>query len=149
MEKEQRALRAPTEKQHTLILENRQHAALTGISEVLAFDENQVVLLTDGGFIAPGYDAELDDLRATAADGHRKLAEFQAKEQARTGIAKLKVKHVPAFGFLIEIPKASVALAPADYIRRQTLTTGERFVTPELKEFERQVLGARRERGQG
>ena len=52
MEKEQRALRAPTEKQHTLILENRQHAALTGISEVLAFDENQVVLLTDSGEIA-------------------------------------------------------------------------------------------------
>ena len=108
-----------------------------------AIAEDPPVLLTDGGFIAPGYDAELDDLRATAADGHRKLAEFQAKEQARTVIAKLKVKHVLAFGFLIEIPKASVALAPADYIRRQTLTTGERFVTPELKEFERQVLGAR------
>ena len=52
MEKEQKALRAPTEKQHTLILENRKHAALTGISEVLAFDENQVVLLTDSGEIA-------------------------------------------------------------------------------------------------
>ena len=52
MEKEQKSLRAPTEKQHTLILENRKHAALTGISEVLAFDENQVMLLTDGGEIA-------------------------------------------------------------------------------------------------
>ena len=108
-----------------------------------ALADDPPVLLADGGFIASGYDAELDRLRATAADGHRQLAEFQAREQARTGIAKLKVKHVPAFGFLIEIPKASAALAPADYIRRQTLTTGERFVTPELKEFERQVLGAR------
>ena len=100
------------------------------------------VLLVDGGFIAPGYDAELDELRAIAHEGHRWLAEYQAKEQERTGIAKLKVKHVSTFGFVIEIPKGSVALAPADYERRQTLTTGERYVTPELKEYERKVLGA-------
>ena len=104
--------------------------------------EDPPVLLTDGGFIAAGFDAELDELRSAAAEGHRWLAEFQAREQQRTGIAKLKVKHVPAFGFLIEIPKGSVAQAPADYIRRQTLTTGERYVTPELKEHEQKVLGA-------
>ena len=107
-----------------------------------AVAEDPPVLLTDGGFIAAGYDAELDELRSAAAEGHRWLAEFQAREQQRTGIAKLKVKHVPAFGFLIEIPKGSVAQAPADYIRRQTLTTGERYVTPELKEHEQKVLGA-------
>ena len=100
------------------------------------------VMLTDGGFIAPGYNAELDDLRNIAREGHAWLAEYQAKEQARTGIAKLKVKHVSTFGFVIEIPKSSVALAPADYERRQTLTTGERYITPELKEYERKVLGA-------
>ncbi|MBQ7234467.1 MAG: DNA mismatch repair protein MutS, partial [Kiritimatiellae bacterium] len=100
------------------------------------------VMLTDGGFIAPGYNAELDDLRNIAREGHAWLAEYQAKEQARTGIAKLKVKHVSTFGFVIEIPKGSVALAPADYERRQTLTTGERYITPELKEYERKVLGA-------
>ena len=100
------------------------------------------VLLSEGGFIAPGYDAELDDLRNIAREGHAWLAEFQAREQARTGIAKLKVKHVSTFGFVIEIPKGSIALAPADYERRQTLTTGERYVTPELKEYERKVLGA-------
>ena len=99
-------------------------------------------MMNDGGFIAPGCDAELDDLRKIATEGHQWLAEFQAREQQRTGIAKLKVKHVSTFGFVIEIPKGSVALAPADYERRQTLTTGERYVTPELKEYERKVMGA-------
>ena len=104
--------------------------------------EDPPVMLVDGGFIAPGCDAELDDLRKIATEGHQWLAEFQAREQQRTGIAKLKVKHVSTFGFVIEIPKGSVALAPADYERRQTLTTGERYVTPELKEYERKVMGA-------
>ena len=104
--------------------------------------EDPPVMMNDGGFIAPGCDAELDDLRKIATEGHQWLAEFQAREQQRTGIAKLKVKHVSTFGFVIEIPKGSVALAPADYERRQTLTTGERYVTPELKEYERKVMGA-------
>ncbi len=107
-----------------------------------AIAEDPAVLLSNGGFIAPGYDAALDELRQLATDGRNWMAEYQAKEQQRTGIAKLKVKHVPAFGFMIEIPKASTSLAPADYIRRQTLTTGERYVTPELKEYEQKVLGA-------
>ena len=107
-----------------------------------AIAEDPPVMLTDGGFIAPGYDAELDDLRKIATEGHQWLAEFQAREIQRTGISKLKVKHVSTFGFVIEIPKGSVALAPADYERRQTLTTGERYVTPELKEYERKVMGA-------
>ena len=100
------------------------------------------VQLADGGFIAPGYDAEIDDLRQAAQDGHRWLAEYQAREVSRTGIAKLKVKHVSTFGFVIEVPKGSVSLVPEDYIRRQTLTTGERYTTPELKEYETKVLGA-------
>ena len=107
-----------------------------------AIAEDPPVMLSDGGFIASGHSAELDELRQTATEGRQWIAEFQAREQRRTGIAKLKVKHVPAFGFLIEIPKASVAQAPADYVRRQTLTTGERYVTPELKEYEQKVLGA-------
>ena len=107
-----------------------------------AIADDPPVMLSDGGFIAPGFDTELDEIRKIASEGHQWLAEFQAREQARTGISKLKVKHVPAFGFLIEIPKSFVAQAPADYIRRQTLTTGERYVTPELKEYEQKVLGA-------
>ncbi len=107
-----------------------------------AICDDPPVMLTDGGFIAMGYDQELDELRKIASDGHQWMAEFQAREQQRTGISKLKVKHVSTFGFVIEIPKGLVAKAPADYERRQTLTTGERYVTPELKEYERKVLGA-------
>lgn len=107
-----------------------------------AISEDPPVMMNQGGFIAGGFNAELDEIRQIASDGHRWIAEYQASEQARTGIAKLKVKHVPAFGFLIEIPKGSAAQAPENYIRRQTLTTGERFVTSELKEYEQKVLGA-------
>lgn len=107
-----------------------------------AIVEDPPVMLSDGGFIAPGYDAELDEFRQNAHEGHKWIAEFQAREQARTGIAKLKVKHVSTFGFVIEIPKGSVAMAPEDYIRRQTLTTGERYTTSELKEHESKVVGA-------
>ena len=107
-----------------------------------AIVEEPPALLADGGFIASGYDRELDELREISQEGHKWLAEFQAREQARTGISKLKVKHVSTFGFVIEIPKGSVSQAPEDYIRRQTLTTGERYTTPELKEYESKVLGA-------
>ena len=107
-----------------------------------AIVEEPPALLADGGFIAAGYDRELDELREISHEGHKWLAEFQAREQARTGISKLKVKHVSTFGFVIEIPKGSVSQAPEDYIRRQTLTTGERYTTPELKEYESKVLGA-------
>ena len=124
------------------------HASLHTQTDIVdlvdrAICDDPPVMLTDGGFIASGYDAELDELNRMAAEGHRWLAEFQAREQQRTGISKLKVKHVPAFGLMIEIPKSFVAQAPADYIRRQTLTTGERYVTPELKEYEQKALGAR------
>ena len=100
------------------------------------------VLLADGGFISAGCNAELDDLRRIASEGRQWLAEYQVKEQQRTGISKLKVKHVSTFGYVIEIPKSLVHMAPADYERRQTLTTGERYVTPELSEYERKVVGA-------
>ncbi|MBO6066749.1 MAG: DNA mismatch repair protein MutS, partial [Kiritimatiellae bacterium] len=83
-----------------------------------------------------------DELRAIQRDGHAYLARYQAEEQERTGIKTLKVKHVKNFGFVIEIPKAAAQAAPAEYQRRQTLTTGERFTTPELREYEQKVLGA-------
>jgi DNA mismatch repair protein MutS len=104
--------------------------------------EDPPVALVEGGFIAAGCDAELDDLRSVAGEGRRWLVEFQTREQERTGIRNLKVKHVSTFGFVIEIPKGSLSMVPADYERRQTLTTGERFVTGELKEYERKVMGA-------
>ena len=107
-----------------------------------AIAEEPPVLTAEGGFIAGGYNAELDELRAIQRDGHAYLARYQAEEQERTGIKTLKVKHVKNFGFVIEIPKVAAQSAPPEYQRRQTLTTGERFTTPELREYEQKVLGA-------
>ena len=98
--------------------------------------------LADGGFIRQGYNAELDELRLAATDGKKWVAELQAKEQERTGIKSLKVHFNKVFGYYIEISKANLAHTPEDYIRKQTLTNGERFITPELKEFESKILGA-------
>ena len=107
-----------------------------------AIADDPPVMMNDGGFIAVGYDAELDEIRAIATEGHRWIAEFQTREQQRTGISKLKVKHSPGFGFVIEVPKSFIPKVPAEYIRRQTMTNSERYVTPELKEYERKVMGA-------
>ncbi len=107
-----------------------------------AIAENPNVLLSEGNLIAPGYSAELDELRDIATEGHRWIAEYQAKEIERTGLKTLKVRRNSVFGFYIEISKAAAASAPPEYERRQTLTTAERFTTPELKEYERKVLGA-------
>ena len=107
-----------------------------------AIVDDPPALLSDGGFIAPGFDAELDEARALAADGRSWMAAYQTREQERTGIAKLRVRHVPAFGYLIEVPKSFIHKVPPEYIRRQTLTGAERYTTPELKEYESKVLGA-------
>jgi len=107
-----------------------------------AIAENPNVLLSEGNLIAPGYSAELDELRATATEGHRWIAEYQAKEIERTGLKTLRVRRNSVFGFYIEISKAAAASAPPEYERRQTLTNAERFTTPELKEHERKVMGA-------
>ena len=107
-----------------------------------AIAESPNVLLTEGNLIAPGYNADLDELRALAAEGNRWIAEYQAKEVERTGIKTLRVRRNSVFGFYIEISKAAAVGAPPEYERRQTLTNAERFTTPELKEYERKVLGA-------
>ena len=107
-----------------------------------AIAENPNVLLTEGNLIAPGYSADLDELRSIATEGHRWIAEYQAKEVARTGIKTLRVRRNSVFGFYIEISKAAAAGAPPEYERRQTLTNAERFTTPELKAYEQKVFGA-------
>ena len=104
--------------------------------------EEPNVLLTEGNLIAPGYSAELDELRDLAEKGHQWIAEYQAREIARTGIKTLKVRRNSVFGFYIEIAKSQVHQAPPEYQRRQTVTSGERFTTPELSEHERKVMGA-------
>ena len=98
--------------------------------------------LADGGAIAAGIDAELDELRTISTSGRQAIAAIEDRERQRTGIGSLKVRYNSVFGYYIEITKANLALAPADYERKQTLVNAERFTTPELKEYERKILSA-------
>ncbi|MDQ8153134.1 MAG: DNA mismatch repair protein MutS [Gemmatimonadota bacterium] len=100
------------------------------------------IVIGDGETIAAGVDPDLDELRAIAAGGKDAIANLQAQERARTGIASLKVGYNRVFGYYLEITNANKDLVPADYQRRQTLTGAERYVTPALKEFEEKVLHA-------
>ena len=108
-----------------------------------AIVENPPVVIRDGGVLATGYDAELDELRALSEHADQFLLDLEQREKERTGIETLKVNYNRIHGYYIEISKARAADAPADYTRRQTLKNAERFITPELKKFEDQVLSAR------
>jgi DNA mismatch repair protein MutS len=98
--------------------------------------------LVDGGAIAAGVDAELDELRTISTSGRQAIAAIEDRERQRTGIGSLKVRYNSVFGYYIEITKVNLAMAPADYERKQTLVNAERFTTPELKEYERKILSA-------
>jgi DNA mismatch repair protein MutS len=98
--------------------------------------------LADGGAIAAGVDAELDELRSISTSGRQAIAAIEDRERHRTGIGSLKVRYNSVFGYYIEITKANLAMAPSDYERKQTLVNAERFTTPELKEYERKILTA-------
>ncbi len=107
-----------------------------------ALVENPPVVLRDGGVIADGYHAELDELRALAAGASTHLEQLELRERARTGINSLKVSYNKVHGFYIEVTRANAHLVPADYVRRQTLKNNERYLIPELKRYEEQVLTA-------
>ena len=98
--------------------------------------------MADGGVVAAGVDAELDELRAISSTGRQSIAAIEERERARTGIGSLKVRYNSVFGYYIEITKSNLAMAPADYERKQTLVNAERFTTPELKEYEVKILTA-------
>ncbi|HIE03518.1 MAG TPA: DNA mismatch repair protein MutS [Candidatus Latescibacteria bacterium] len=117
---------------------------LEPLAEVLrrAIVDDPPVSLTEGGIIRDGYSPELDELRAISRDGKSWIAELQAREQRRTGISSLKVGYNKVFGYYIEVTKPNLGKVPPDYIRRQTLVNAERFITPELKEYEAKVLSA-------
>ncbi|MEW7998930.1 MAG: DNA mismatch repair protein MutS [Candidatus Thiodiazotropha endolucinida] len=108
-----------------------------------AIIEQPPMLIRDGGVIAGGYDAELDELRALSQNADQFLLDLESRERERTGIATLKVSYNRVHGYYIEISRGQSDRAPEDYIRRQTLKGAERFITPELKKFEDQVLSAR------
>ncbi|HSE66299.1 MAG TPA: DNA mismatch repair protein MutS, partial [Gemmatimonadales bacterium] len=100
------------------------------------------VSLADGNVIRPGFDASLDELRQLRDGGKQYIATLQQRERERTGIPTLKVGFNKVFGYFLEITNAHAARVPADYERRQTLSGAERYVTPELKDYEAKVLGA-------
>ncbi|MBT8067835.1 MAG: DNA mismatch repair protein MutS [Gammaproteobacteria bacterium] len=108
-----------------------------------AIIDSPPMLIRDGGVIAAGYDDELDDLRAIAENADQYLVDLETRERERTGIATLKLGYNRVHGYYIEISKAQADKAPVEYVRRQTLKSAERYITPELKEFEDKVLGAR------
>jgi DNA mismatch repair protein MutS len=96
----------------------------------------------DGGFIAAGYDEELDKLRSISRDGKKWIAALEVKERQKTGINSLKVGFNNVFGYYIEVTKANAAMVPDSYVRKQTLVNAERYINQELKEFEQTVLNA-------
>ncbi len=98
--------------------------------------------LRGGPVVRDGFHAEVDELRAAARDGRGWVAAFEARERARTRIGSLKIRYNRVFGYAIEVTRPNLALVPADYVRKQTLTGAERFVTQELKDHERRLLGA-------
>lgn len=110
--------------------------------------EEPPVNLADGGVIRDGFSSELDELRLISRSGKQTIASFEEAERQRTNIATLKVRFNNVFGYYIEVSKAQLARVPDDYERRQTLANAERYTTPQLKEWERKVLGAEEKIGQ-
>jgi DNA mismatch repair protein MutS len=122
-----------------------QIAPLPDVVELIlrALVDEPPVSTKEGGLMRDGYHAELDALRHAGSEGRQWLAEYQAREITRTGIKTLKVRFNRVFGYYIEISKGQSDHAPADYMRKQTLVNAERFITPELKEYENRILGAK------
>lgn len=107
-----------------------------------AVDENAPSKLGEGKFIKPGYNAELDGLRNVRENSGGKLQELCEREKAKTGISSLKIGYNSVFGYFIDITNSNLSKVPPDYIRKQTLTNSERFITEELKNLESAILGA-------
>jgi DNA mismatch repair protein MutS len=107
-----------------------------------AISDEPPINIADGGTIRAAYNADLDELRDLSRNGRQYIAQIEARERTRTGIQSLKVRFNNVFGYYIEISRANMHLAPADYERKQTLVNAERFTTPELKDYERKVLDA-------
>jgi DNA mismatch repair protein MutS len=140
------ALGGLTGREQAALLETGSHELdlLTDLGEELsrALVDRPPPQLDDGDSIKPGYDRELDELKATRDGGKQYIAGLQSRERERTGIGSLKVGFNKVFGYYIEVTHTHRDRIPSDYERRQTLTGAERYVTPELKEYEAKVLGA-------
>ncbi|HKY10105.1 MAG TPA: DNA mismatch repair protein MutS, partial [Candidatus Binatia bacterium] len=120
---------------------------LTECPELIGLIERAIVddppfALKDGGFIRPGFDPELDEIAGLRAHAKDWIRRFEADERRRTGIHSLKVRYNRVFGYYIEVTKSHLKAVPDDYMRKQTLANGERYITPELKEYEAKVLNS-------
>jgi DNA mismatch repair protein MutS len=117
---------------------------LRDVAELIdhAIVDEPPIFIREGGIIKRGYDATLDELRERAAHGKRWLSELEEQERQRTGIKNLRVRYNEVFGFFIEVPRSAAHLIPKDYERRATITHAERYVTPELKAQEANILAA-------
>ncbi|OGJ41988.1 DNA mismatch repair protein MutS [Candidatus Peregrinibacteria bacterium RIFCSPLOWO2_01_FULL_39_12] len=120
---------------------------LDGLENLVALIERAIVeepplIVREGGMIKNGYNQELDELLSISTEGKTFITDLQKKEIARTGINSLKIRFNSVFGYYIEISKTNLGSVPEDYIRKQTLVNAERFITPELKEYEEKVLNA-------
>ena len=123
------------------------YANLDVLADINALVENAIVddppiSIAEGGIIKLGYNPEIDKLKTAMTQGKTWLVELEAREREKTGIKGLKVGYNKVFGYFIEVTKSNLSLVPENYIRKQTLTGGERYITEELKELESQVLGA-------
>jgi DNA mismatch repair protein MutS len=117
------------------------------LPEVVSLIERAIIdepasSVKEGGFIRAGFDAELDELRGLRAHAKEWMTNFEAAERRRTGIQSLKVRYNRVFGYYIEITKSNLKAVPDDYMRKQTLANGERYITPELKEYEAKILNS-------
>jgi DNA mismatch repair protein MutS len=121
---------------------------LDDIADLIAdsIHENPPASVTEGGIIRSGYNEELDRLICLSRDGKSWIRKFALEEQRRTGISSLKAGYNKVYGYYLEISKANLHLVPQDYIRKQTLVNGERYVTEDLKIMEEQILGAEEKR---
>jgi len=117
---------------------------LTDIYELIeeAIVEEPPIVIKEGGMIKQGYNSEIDEYKKASTEGKNWLIELEAKEKELTGIKMLKVGFNRVFGYYIEVTKSNINLVPDRYIRKQTLTNGERYITEELKELENKILGA-------
>lgn len=144
----------PNLRQHIELIANEAPGRLSELLDALSIDlalsdllgraiaEDPNAQVRDGGVIASQYDAELDELRRLSSDQGNVLIDIETRERARTGISNLRVEYNRVHGFFIEVTKAQLDKVPDDYRRRQTLKNAERFITPELKEWEDKILSA-------
>ena len=120
---------------------------LADLTEVVGLIDRAIVddppfVIKEGGFIRAGFDAELDEIRGMRTHAKGWIQQFEAGERRRTGIHSLKVRYNRVFGYYIEVTNSNIKSVPADYLRKQTLANGERYITPDLKEYEAKVLNS-------